>query len=376
MRTDPFGEMSKLHAGPPIFWMKNSPRYGHGSWVITRADDIQYVLKNPQLFSSQGWSQTQAITGATWPLVPIELDGDYHLAFHSLIMPWFAGGAVSKLDATIRERAISLIDSFKDKDGCEFSTNFGRKFPVSIFLDLMGFPQQDMDVFVGWAHNLLHNMNHSARVEAAQNIIDYLQSSAKDRRDNPREDLVTRIVTAEVQGRAITDDEIIGLLFTIFLGGLDTVAASLSLHFHHLATDQSLQKLLRDEPGLIPKAVKEFLRLYSPVTSRRQATADTELAGVNLKAGDWVTISYSLGSLDPSWFENPREFDIDRKNNNHFAFSSGAHFCVGMQLAQRELTIAIEEWLLRIPTFKIAEGGKLDVRAGSVFAIDHMPLSW
>lgn len=376
MRTDPFAEISKLHQGQRIFWMDYSPRYGHGSWVVTRAEDLEYVLNNAELFSSVGWSQTQAITGASWPLVPIELDGDYHRIFRTLMMPWFAGPGLRALEETIQLRAITLIDVFKDEGNCEFISQFGRRFPVSIFLDLMGFPQEDMNTFSSWAYNLLHNMDPKTRINSAKTIIDYLEKSAQDRRRNPRDDLTTRIVTAEVDNRPITDDEVIGMLFTLFLGGLDTVVASLGLHFHHLALDHELQNQLRSDPSLIPKAIEELLRLYSPVTSRRQATQDTELAGVKIKAGDWVTTSSSLGSLDPRRFENPREFNLNRPNKPHFAFSSGPHFCIGVQLARRELATAITEWLQRIATFSLAKEGDIDVRAGSVFAVDRLPLVW
>ncbi len=376
MRVDPFAEMSKLHDGQRIFWTDYSPRYGHGSWVVTHAEDLEYVLNTTELFSSAGWSQTQAITGATWPLVPIELDGEYHRKFRTLMMPWFAGPGLRQLEETIRLRAMKLIDAIRDKDSCEFISEFGRLFPVSIFLDLMGFPQEDMDTFSGWAYNLLHNMDTEARIDAAKTIIKYLEDSAHDRRLSPRDDLVTRIVKAEIDGRPITDDEVIGMLFTLFLGGLDTVVASLGLHFHHLAIDHTLQNQLRADPGLIPKAVEEFLRLYSPVTSRRQATQDTEIADVKIKAGDWITTSSSLGSLDPRRFENPRDFNLNRENKRHFAFSTGPHFCIGMQLARRELVTAIEEWMQRVPTFSLAEKDDIDVRAGSVFAIDRLPLKW
>lgn len=376
MRTDPFGAIAKLHDGLRIFWTDYSTRYGHGSWVVTRAKDLSHVLNNPQLFSSSGWSQTQAITGAKWPLVPIELDGRYHREFRALVMPWFIGPSVERLHDVIRERAASLVSTFAAQGECDFVQVFGRPFPVSIFLDLMGLPQEEMPTFLGWVYQLLHNMDPPGRVAAASNIIKYLENAAEDRRQKPRNDLITRIVTASLNDRPLTDDEVIGLLFTLFLAGLDTVAASLSLHFHHLAVDQALQHRLRTEPALIPAAVEEFLRAFSPVTARRRATEDTEIGGVKIKAGDWVTIPYSLGSLDPDVFDNPMEVDIERKNIRHFAFSAGPHFCLGSHLARRELTIALETWTQTLPPFRLKEGERIRARGGGVFGIDYLPLSW
>lgn len=376
MSTDPFGTIAKLHDGLRVFWTDYSSRYGHGSWVVTRAKDLLHVLNNPQLFSSSGWSQTQAITGATWPLVPIELDGRDHREFRALVMPWFVGPAVERLNDTIRERAATLISAFAANRECEFVQAFGRPFPVSIFLDLMGLPQEEMPTFLGWVYQLLHNMDPPGRIAAATSIIKYLENAAEDRRQRPRDDLITRIVTANLHGRPITDDEIIGLLFTLFLAGLDTVAASLSLHFHHLAVDQALQHRLRSDPALIPAAVEEFLRAFSPVTARRRATQDTEIGGVRIKEGDWVTIPYSLGSLDPEVFENPLEVDIARKSTKHFAFAAGPHFCLGSHLARRELTIALETWTQALPPFRLKEGEKIRARGGGVFGIDYLPLCW
>jgi len=376
MRTAPFHAIARLHEGLRVFWTDYSPRYGHGSWVVTRAKDLMHVLNNPALFSSAGWSQNQAITGATWPLVPIELDGRYHVQFRALVMPWFVGPAIARLDDTIRTRVNTLIDRFGDQQNCDFVDAFGRPFPVSIFLDLMGLPQDDMPEFLGWVYQLLHNMDPPARIAAATSIIRYLEDTAEDRRHHPRDDLITRIVNAELEGRPLTGDEIIGLLYTLFLAGLDTVAASLSFHFHHLAVNQELQLKLRAHPELIPAAVEEFLRAFSPVTARRRATADTEIGGVKIKAGDWVTVPYSLGSLDPDEFENPLQIDIERKNIRHFAFAAGPHFCLGSQLARRELAIALEEWTKRLPPFRLREGEKIRVHGGSVFGIDYLPLTW
>src|SRR5690606_28065243 len=124
----PFGAISRLHEGLRVFWTDYSSRYGHGSWVVTRAQDLLQVLNNPQLFSSSGWSQTQAITVAQWPLVPIELDGRDHREFRTLIMPWFIGPSVERLDETIRKRAADLIAAFAANGECDFVQTFGRPF--------------------------------------------------------------------------------------------------------------------------------------------------------------------------------------------------------------------------------------------------------
>lgn len=376
MRTDPFGTIARLHDGPRVVWTDYSPRYGHGSWVVTRAQDIRYVLENADLFCSAGWSQNQAITGATWPLVPIELDGARHQAFRALIMPWLTGPSILRLKNAMRQRIDSLLARFVDKGGCEFVADFARPYPVGIFLELFGLPTDDMDQLLEWENNLLHNTDRPTRINAANAIISYLNDASGARRAHPRDDLITRVVHAKIEGASLTDDEVIGLLFTLFMAGLDTVAASLSFHFHYLAVDQLLQRRLRDDTSLIPDAVDEFLRAFSPVNARRRATADTELAGVSIKAGDWITIPYALGSLDPREYERPLDVNIDRKTRRHFAFAVGPHACAGAQLARIELAIALEVWLRAIPTFRLQPGKEIRLHGGGVYGIDHLPLTW
>ena len=376
MRKDPFASVAKLHDGPPIFWTDYSVRYGHGSWIVTRAQDIRHVLETPDLFTSAGWSQNQAITGAKWPLVPIELDGAQHQSFRSLIMPWLTGPTMLRRKDGIRERAASLIAQFASSGRCDFVQAFGRVFPVSIFLDLFGLPREEMGVLLGWEQNLLHNTDRPTRIDAAREIIAYLERTAENRRANPRDDLISLVVHAQIDGITITQDETTGLLFTLFLAGLDTVAASLSFHFHHLAVEPTLQEQLRETPSRIPAAVEEFLRAFSPVNARRRAVRDTEITGVKIKAGDWITIPYALGSLDPNEFPNPHKVDIERNSRRHFAFAAGPHACAGAQLARIELVIAIEEWLKAIPTFKLQPGEQLRVHGGGVYGIDYLPLVW
>jgi cytochrome P450 len=169
---------------------------------------------------------------------------------------------------------------------------------------------------------------------------------------------------------------VIGALFLFFVGGLDTVASSLGFIFEHLATHPEQQQWLRENPAEIPHAVEELLRRFSVVTVYRQATADVELDGVLVKQGDWISLTQSLGSLDPREFDNPMEVDFQRKQVRHFAFSFGPHFCIGSHLARREMAVALQQWLTRIPPFRVKEGSTTVRHAGGVYGIEHLELAW
>jgi len=164
-------------------------------------------------------------------------------------------------------------------------------------------------------------------------------------------------------------------LFLIFGGGIDTVAASLGFVFLHLARDPDLQAQLRADPTLIPEAVEEFLRRYSLVSVRRRVLRDVEAAGVSMKQGDWVHLMTPLASLDPQAFADPLALDIRRSPNRHTAFSVGPHRCIGSHLARRELVIALEEWLPRLPPFRLAPGEAYRTHGG-LLGVDHLNLEW
>lgn len=376
MRRDPFERLMALHKGPRIFWNPVSARYGHGAWVLTRADDIRHVLNTPERFSSAGWSGHSALSGATWSLVPLELDAPRHGPFRSLLNQWFAPGVVKAMAEDVRRRAVELIDAVVDRGDCEFIEDFARPFPVSIFMDVLGLPREEIPVFLQWEYDLLHTTDIARRVEAAKVIIAYLEDVANDRRRRPAGDLISRIVQSKVEGRLVSGDEAMGILFTLFLGSLDTVASSLGFHFRHLAEHPGLQARIRGDEATVNRSVEELLRRFTPVNARRRAVADTEIAGVTVRAGEWVTIAYALASLDPAEFDHPAEVDIDRKNNRHLAFAYGPHFCVGAHLARLELRTALVEWMRRAPPFRITSGGAPRIHAGGVYGVDYLPLSW
>jgi cytochrome P450 len=377
--TCPYRAAAKLHEGPDVFFnlvadIRNRGR--PGSWVVTRYDLQREVLQNAEIFSSKGIAGFSALLGESWPLVPLELDHPDHAQYRALLNPLFSPARVAELEAGVREAAVELIEKVRAKGECEFMEDFGRPFPVGIFMRLMGLPLEEMPRFLDWEEGLLRGSTLEARVSAAANIKQYLTDLIADRRGKPTSDLVSFAVTARIDDRPLSDDAVMGICYLLFVGGLDTVAATLGFTFRELAFTPELQRELRADSGIIPDAVEEFVRAFGVVTTSRFLTRDHEFHGVTLREGDRVVIPLGLASRDDRVYENPHAIDFRRRNNRNISFSAGPHRCLGSHLARREFKIALEEWMARVPEFRVKDGEKTAVHTTGVWGVDHLPLVW
>jgi len=288
----------------------------------------------------------------------------------------FSPARMKAMEDGIRARAESLVAGFLGARECEFMEAFGRPFPVSIFMQLMGLPEAHTAQFNKWEFDLLHSRDPVLGMAATRGIVDYLRELIQKRKREPADDLMTFCVNARIEGRPVSDDEIMGMTFLLFIAGLDTVAASLGLQFRHLALNPQDQAFLRAHPEAIPDAVEELLRRYSIVTSTRNVRRDTEFAGAPMKAGDRVMFSTVLANLDPDEFERPLSVQLQRTPNRHVAFLYGPHRCIGSHLARRELNIAMETWLAKAPVFSLEPGADAPVKPGGLLGVHALPLVW
>lgn len=372
----PFHEYAAMHSEPRVQYLQPDFFRPNGSWTVSRADDVRYVLQHAELFSSEGIAGFSMLLGQSWPLIPLEVDPPLHAKYRSILNGIFSPAKTRELESGVRARAVSLIEEVAGKGECEFIEAFARPFPVSIFMQIMGLPDSDFDELIGYEHDLLHSGTMEERVRGARGFYDYLTKLIAERRRNPTDDLAGFVIKSQIDGRPLNDEEVMGIYYLLVVAGLDTVAASLGLHFRHLAQHAQDQERLRANPSLIPDAIEEFLRRYAIVSTTRFATQDTELAGVAIKKGDRLTVSTMAPSLDPTEFPNPLEVDITRSPNRHVAFSFGPHRCIGSHLARREMIIAVEEWLKRVPPFRVAGNVEVPVRAGGLMSVDALPLTW
>lgn len=373
----PHAQIAEFHKGPPVFYSPLSHQdrggKGKGSWILTRAEDIRKMLQEASLFSS-AQPRSHAM-GESWKLIPLEMDPPEHAKFRAPLNPLLSPGRVAKLEPRMREMAVTLINEFKDKGECEFIRAFGEQMPVRIFLELMGMAEDELVKFRTWADTIVHN--REKRGEAMTEVKAFLEEQIAEHRKNPKEGtLVTEVLHFKAGDRPFTDEEVMGTVFLLFIGGLDTVVSSLSYHFRYLAEHPEAQKQLRENPEMIPDAVEELFRAFPVVTTGRFLTADTDMFGVPMKKGDMVTGSTLLSTSDPEEFENPEVIDLSRSPNRHNAFSFGPHRCLGSHLARREVQVAIDEWLKLIPEFRVKPGTEFVTLGGGVMGMKELPLVW
>jgi cytochrome P450 len=210
--------------------------------------------------------------------------------------------------------------------------------------------------------------------ESVRNVIAYLDEEIEARRSNPREDLISFALQSRIGERPLTVDELRGFAFNLFIGGLDTVSTNLGLQFWHLATHPTDQAFLRANPKEIPHAIDELMRAYGAVTTFRTCKKETKVGDARILPGDKVALSTSLAGRDPAEFDEPQEVRFDRRPR-HIGFGFGIHTCMGMHLARRELRVAIEEFLARIPEFRIADGHDMRFHLGMIQPVE-LPLAW
>ena len=283
---------------------------------------------------------------------------------------------MAALEAYIRQLANQLIDQFIDKGRCEFTTDFGRPLPVSVFLDLMGLPQEMRDTFVGWAMGLLHAQDRTIAVRCMRETEAYLRTAIADKVRKADGGLLSAIVDGKKDGEALTGQEVFGFAFFLFIAGLDTVFATLNNVFLWLAQNPDRRREVIANPDNMAPMVDELLRVFSVTFSGRTLTQDFEMRGVKMKKGDKVTSILPTANYDPEAFPNPKEVDFHRPRKPVLAFGGGVHSCMGAHLARLEMKISISEFLRRIPDFRVEEGTRIEYWPGGVVGPKSLPLIW
>ena len=375
---EPYAHTERLRAQdmPPVLWSPfPSTWIVGGHWVVTRYADCAKVYQDPETYGSHGQADFQKLIGETFKCIPLSFDGRDHMTYRRFLNPWFTPKAVGEMDADIRALCDTMIDEFVAHGGGDFAYDFARVFPVKVFFNLMGFPHDVLDQFLSWEDEILHSRDFQRMGAATAAVLAWLRTFIDEKEVAPDPSLTSKIVNGEIDGRPLTDDEKIGTMFFLWLGGLDTVASTLGQMFRRLALDHGLQRRLRDNTALIPGAIEEFLRMQPLVFSMRQLKKDQVLHGVAMKEGDWVQALTSVANFDPDAFACPRDFDPERRANRHFTLASGPHLCMGAHLARQEMKIALEHWLRRVPMFSVAADDDLTVHP-ALMSVSNLHLVW
>jgi cytochrome P450 len=309
-------------------------------------------------------------------LLPLNVDPPASLPYRQILMPYFAPKSVAELSEKIRHWAAHFIDSVAAKGHCDFLADVSSRFPVTVFMEMMGIPFDRFESFRLLADEFFQDIPEARRHALYGEVVGQFTELREARKTDRRNDLISVMLDSQVEGRPLSLEEFQSMSFLLFLAGLDTVVNVLTLGYRALAEDPATQARLRRDPSAIAGFVEESIRLFGVVNSPRIVTNDFERFGVKFREGDMVVC------LNPTFGRDEREnpdalkLDVDRKNRKYLTFSVGPHLCLGHNLARAEIGIFTEEWLKRIPEFGVADGYKPTYRPGMVMSIRSLPLEW
>jgi cytochrome P450 len=350
-----------------------------GFWVVSGYDETKFILQNPGLFTSAEGVRVPA-GEETPPMPPLEVDPPRHAKFRTVLAPAFSPRSISALEPQIRSLTASLIGKFLDNKRCELVADLTAPLPTGIFTQIMGLPIEDAEQFYKWKNII----NHESRTDndpdaagrATRETIGYLKTVLDARRAEPKDDIATQLVQAQLGGEPIEEDEMLRMAFLLFLGGLDTVTSALTFAFAHLATNPADRARIVADPGIIPSAVEEMLRRNAVIMIGRVAAQDVEVGSHQIKAGDRILCNSIAANRDKRQFPDPEQVLLDRAPNRHVSFGMGPHRCVGSHLAREELRIVLEEFHKLIPDYRLAEDFEIHRHLNQVAGIDALPLVW
>ncbi|MGA2930541.1 MAG: cytochrome P450 [Acidimicrobiales bacterium] len=371
---DPFSIWDDLRGTCPIAHTNRRK----SSWLPTRYEDVTAIAHDIEHFSS---NKVAVIPGdededpnadfdgpnLEYGLPPISSDPPLHTWTRRLLLPWFSHKRVDGYVPMTRGLCTKLLDGFADSGQADAATDYAQQIPVRVIAHILGVSPDLSDTFTLWVRDILEFADDAERRQrGAEGLLYYFVGQLEERRANPGDDLLSELLTTEVDGKPVDDGIVLGMAALALIAGVDTTWSAIGSSLWHLATHPEDRKRLVAEPELMPTAIEELLRAYSPVTMAREVTEDVVYAGCPMKAGDKVLMNFPAANRDPEAFEHPEVVQLDRAHNRHVAFGSGIHRCAGSNLARMELQVALEEWLARIPDFSLAEGAEVTWAGGQV----------
>jgi cytochrome P450 len=374
--ADPYPIQDDLRQRCPI---ARTERFG-GGWLPTRYEDVAAIAHDTERFSSRSIIMSNfrpprelAPVGVT---PPISSDPPFHHDARKLLLPAFTRSAVTSQEPSTRALCHSLIDAFEGRDVVDAAADYAQHIPMRVIADMLGFPQQDAPRFRQFVENALEGINLPVdeRLARMAMLFDYLLEQIHGHIENPRADLTTFLINAELHGRKLEPSHVAGTMALLLIAGIDTTWSAIGASLWHLAKTPGDRRRLGAEPGLLPTAAEEFLRAYAPVTMARLVKNGMHWRGVDMKADDWILLSFPAANRDPAQFDRAGEVVIDREVNQHAAFGLGIHRCIGSHLARMELRTALEVWLGRIPEFTLEDPSAVTWSAGQIRGPRTLPL--
>jgi cytochrome P450 len=353
-------------------------------WMVTRKKAIVDITMKPEVYSNSfiaaaasgehSGGNKDAQQG--FMMLPIGVDPPQHTMYRAPLNQPLSAKAVAGLETAIRDMTNELIDKVLGAGRCDFFSDIAEPLPVTLFMKLAGMPTDRLAEFRHLATQATSSTVDAATREATfKSIAGILAQTIKSRQEKREDDLVSRLLDVNLNGRNPTFHEMLGYSITLFLGGLETVVNALSFGVRHLARDQELQAKLRADPSLLPGAIEELMRLYGVASTVRRVMRDDVCHGVQFKQGDMVSLLLPAANYDDEAFPNPEQFILGRKEQ-HQTFNTGPHRCVGLNLARLEMKVFYEEWLKRVPPFRLDPQAPPKFMGGFNLALTTLPLVW
>jgi cytochrome P450 len=361
-----------------------------GSWMPTKYSDLFAIAQNWEAFSSgdvlvapfgarSGYGQEDLVqedefAGVAAP--PITSDPPEHTWSRRLLLPPFSIRSVEKFEPAAREHCQHLIDGFIANGKADAAADYAQQIPPYVIAMMLGVSTDMVPDFTQWTRDTLEFgfQDPFAAMESRNKLLTFMWGHIQERRKNPTDDLISYLVQQEVDGQPVSDQHILGTSFLLVLAGIDTTWSSIGSALWHLAQHPEDRQYIINNPDKLPNAVEELIRAYSPVTMARVVAKETMVDGRKMCPGEKVIMNFPAGNRDPEVFENPDQVKLDREKNPHIAFGVGIHRCAGSNLARMEMRIAIQEWLKRIPDFRLEDPDAVTWAGGQVRGPRSLPV--
>ncbi len=362
---------------PDLVW---TPHNG-GHWIATRGATIAEFLNDPEHFSARVMIVPKE-AGLQHKLIPMNMDPPEHTPYRQVLNKGLGLREIKKIEGAIRAVAVELIEGFAADGKVEFCAAYSHIFPIKVFLAFSGLPLQDAAVLMGFADQMLRpngtTPDEMAASMAAANkgFFAYIGPTVQERRANPTGDWISTIIHSQVNGQPVSEYEILAMITLVLLAGLDTVVNFLPFCMEFLARNPAYVEELRSDPARIPIRAEELIRRFPLVAQARLVTKDIIRDGIEMKQGEMVLIPSTLHGIDERENKDPMDLNFARKAMSHSTFGGGAHICAGMHLARMEIGVTLQEWLSRIPKFRLQEGFKMVAHSGVVATFERLNLEW
>ena len=359
-----------------------SERYG-GTWLPVRHEDVCAIAKDTDTFSSNGVVVHDGRPEIPPPVgfaPPITSDPPFHRIARQFLLPAFAPKPIEAERESTRETCRELLDDLLadveagGTDIVDAALGYTQHIPVRVMADMLGVPRSDGERFRIFIHQIMEAPGTALELDYEDSIDFYLDTLIADRAEQPQDDLISHMTHATIAGRPLEHKHIRGTCGLLIIAGVDTTWSAIGASLWHMAQNPADRRRWIEDPEVRPFAVEEFLRFYAPVTMARLVAEDAEFSGCSMRAADWVLLSFPAANRDPEAFEDAGEFVIDRMRNRHVAFGLGIHRCLGSNLARMELTVALEEWMARVPDFELADAESVTWSTGQIRGPRTLPV--